>query len=156
MPTFTIAGHGVDLNAAEVERQLAAELPDPIHEHYVVVGGRRFPPKQVISLVTGVDRSDFTTHHARRVLQRLGFPAARRIAPTVDARPPKARREPSPLVEALRPYIGQWVAVKGDEVLVGAESPKEVVAWLTEHGQVGDSMFRVPGSDAEVFGAAPY
>ena len=49
----------------------------PVHEHYVVVGGRRFPPKQVLSCVTGLDRADFTTHQARRILKRLGFVAAR-------------------------------------------------------------------------------
>lgn len=156
MTTFTIAGHAVELDPETVERRLSRELPDPIREHFSVIGGRRFPPKQAISLVTGIDRADFTTHQARRVLQRLGFPAARRMAPVPDPRPPKQDREPSPLVEALRPYIGQWVAVKGDEVLVGADSPKEVVAWLTRHDVTGDSMFRVPGSDAEIFGAAPF
>lgn len=67
-----------------------------------------------------------------------------------------ATHEPDRLVEALRPFIGQWVAVRGDEVLVGARSPKEVVGWLTEHALVADSILRVPGSDAEMFGAAPF
>jgi hypothetical protein len=31
---------------------------------------------------------------------------------------------PQTLVEALRPFIGLWVAVRGDEVLVAASSPK--------------------------------
>ncbi|HMD25560.1 MAG TPA: hypothetical protein VKH61_15795, partial [Streptosporangiaceae bacterium] len=48
-----------------------------IHEHFVVINGRRWPPKQVLALVTGLDRADFTTHQARRALTRLGFPAAR-------------------------------------------------------------------------------
>lgn len=160
MLTFTIAGRGVELDSAAVERSLAAELPEPIHEHYVVVGGRRFPPKQVITLVTGLDRADFTTHQARRVLQRLGFPAARRLpAPARRLSEPPAREggaKANPLVEALRPFIGKWVAVSGDEVLVAADTPKEVVGWLTRHGLVADSMFGVPRSDADIFGAAPY
>jgi len=41
-----------------------------------VINGRRWPPKQVLALVTGLDRADFTTHQARRALTRLGFPAA--------------------------------------------------------------------------------
>jgi hypothetical protein len=45
--------------------------------------------------------------------------------------------------------------VRGDEVLVAAPSPKEVVAWLTQHGQRAQSMFRVPDSDQAIIGAAP-
>src|SRR5207302_6036733 len=44
----------------------------------LIVHGRRFPPKQPISLLTGLDKADFTTHQARRILKRLGFVAARR------------------------------------------------------------------------------
>ena len=60
-----------------VQTALEGVLPEPIHEHYVVIYGRRWPPKQVLALVTGLDRADFTTHQARRALTRLGFPAAR-------------------------------------------------------------------------------
>ena len=59
------------------------------------------------------------------------------------------------LTEALRPFIGLWVAVRGDDVLVAASSPKEVVAWLAEHRQRAQSMFRVPDSDRAISGAAP-
>lgn len=160
VPTFMIAGRQVQLDSAAVEQRLAEELPEPVREHYAVVGGRRFPPKQVITVMTGLDRADFTTHQARRVLQRLGFPAARR-ASALASRPSEtpereAHARTSPLVEALRPFIGQWVAVRGDEVLVGAATPKQVVGWLTEHGLVADSMFRLSGTDAAITGAAPY
>src|SRR6266702_7622879 len=64
-------------------------------------------------------------------------------------------RRPEPLVEALRPFIGLWVAVRGDEVLVAAPSPKEVVAWLAKHRQRAQSMFRVPDSEQAITGAAP-
>jgi hypothetical protein len=53
-----------------------------------------------------------------------------------------------PYAEALRPYIGQWVATAGDEVLVSGDGPAPVVAWLTRHGQRADSMFRVPDTEA--------
>jgi hypothetical protein len=33
------------------------------------------------------------------------------------------------LVEALRPFIGFWVAVRDNEVLVVAPNPKDVVLW---------------------------
>ena len=77
MPTMTVSGHRYELDRDGVEAALEGVLPEPIHEHYVVINGRRWPPKQVLALVTGLDRADFTTHQARRALTRLGFTAAR-------------------------------------------------------------------------------
>lgn len=167
MPTMTVSGHQYSLDSGNIEAALQGALPEPIHQHFVVINGRRWPPKQVLALVTGLDRADFTTHHARRVLTRLGFPAGRAttglghypVASGATARPPSAaygsdeRRATS--AEALRPYIGLWVAVRGDEVLVAAPTPKEVVAWLSQHGQRAQSMFRVVDSEQAITGAAP-
>ena len=75
--------------------------------------------------------------------------------PALSAAAGTARRS-QPLVEALRPFIGLWVAVRDDEVLVAAPSPKEVVAWLAQHRQGAQSMFRVPGSEQAVTGVAPH
>jgi hypothetical protein len=164
---MTVSGHRYDLDARRVQEALEGVLPDPIQEHFVVINGRRWPPKQVLALVTGLDRADFTTHQARRALTRLGFPAGRAArhnrhhaaatAAVTSSRPasPGSNAGPEPLVEALRPFIGQWVAVRGDEVLVAASSPKEVVAWLAQHDERAQSMFRVPESDQAVTGAAP-
>jgi hypothetical protein len=152
--TFVIGKRMFELDASEVRRVLARVTPEPIREHYVVVDGRRFPPKQVIELATGLDRADFTTHHARRILQRLGFPAARRAS----ARRGSGKRQlrvAGSSTDHLRPHIGQWVATRHGEVLVAASSPTDVVAWLTRHRQQADSMFRVPGDESEVDGAAP-
>src|SRR5438128_1555404 len=77
MPRFTVSGRVFELDPERVEEAVARVLPDPVREHYVVVRGRRYPPKQVLACVTGLDRADFTTHQARRILQRLGFVAAR-------------------------------------------------------------------------------
>jgi hypothetical protein len=166
MPTMTVSGHQYSLDSRGVEVALQGALPEPIHEHFVVINGRRWPPKQVLALVTGLDRADFTTHQARRALTRLGFPAARAASPQarhqVTSRtrtPPSAESgadsDVPPLAEALRPFIGLWVAVRGDEVLVAAPSPKEVVAWLSQHRQQAQSMFRVVGSEEAITGAAP-
>lgn len=78
MREITIDGRRFELDEHAVTRALERVLPEPVYEHYVVIEGRRFPPKQVIALVTGLDRAAFTTHHARRILSRLGFAAARR------------------------------------------------------------------------------
>jgi hypothetical protein len=43
-------------------------------------------------------------------------------------------RRVSKQADALRPHIGKWVALAGPtEVLVAAESPQEVLAWLARH-----------------------
>jgi hypothetical protein len=158
---MTISGRAYDLDPRRVEQALKGELPEPIHEHFVVISGRRWPPKQVLALITGLDRADFTTHQARRALTRLGFTAARAVrrGPNGGATPkPASARAPGqrqPLTEALRPFIGQWVAVRGDEVLVAAHSPAEVVSWLARHQQRAQSMFRIPEAEPAIGGAAP-
>lgn len=167
MPTMTVSGHQYSLDSGNIEAALQGALPEPIHEHFVVINGRRWPPKQVLALITGLDRADFTTHHARRVLTRLGFPAGRAATgrghhpatPAATAPPAPSAcgvdDRPAPSAEALRPYVGLWVAVRGDEVLVAAPTPKEVVAWLSQHGQRAQSMFRVVDSEQAITGAAP-
>lgn len=151
MAAFTIAGERVVLDHDTVEARLERVLPEPIHEHYVVVGGRRFPPKQVLSELTGLDRADFTTHQARRILRRLGFIVARR-EPRASPPPhdvpglPHGGRQAA----ALEPYIGKWVALgEPDEVLVAADTIEEVVAWLVKHEQRTSGIFRVPRSVEE-------
>ena len=166
MPTMTVSGHKYNLDSQRVEAALQGALPEPIREHFVVINGRRWPPKQVLAQVTGLDRADFTTHQARRALTRLGFPAGRAVSRRAEqqetsraaARPADASGtddRAAPLVEALRPFIGLWVAVRGDDVLVAAPSPREVVAWLTQHRQRAQSMFRVVDTDRAITGAAP-
>ncbi len=163
MPTMTVSGHQYDLDPRSVEAALDGVLPEPIHKHFVVINGRRWPPKQVLALVTGLDRADFTTHQARRALTRLGFPAGRAAGAGGHDQAPASSRPlafgvtgpPETLAEALRPFIGLWVAVRGDEVLVAAPSPREVVAWLARHRQRAQSMFRVVDAEQAITGAAP-
>lgn len=165
VPTMTVSGRRYQLDRRGVEAALEGVLPEPIQEHFVVINGRRWPPKQVLARVTGLDRADFTTHQARRALTRLGFSAARATrsrehhAGAAEGIMPSAGDEttarPGSLVEALRPFIGLWVAVRGEEVLVAAPSPRDVVAWLAQHGQRAQSMFRVPDSEQAITGAAP-
>lgn len=158
MATFRISGDVYDLDAARIEQALAGVLPEPVREHYVVVSGRRYPPKQVLTSVTGVDRADFTTHQARRILKRLGFVAARILdaapsEPVMAADGPHAGRQAA----ALAPYAGQWVALAGPtEILVAAPTPQEVLGWLAKHERRAPyGMFRVPASVEAAEGAAP-
>lgn len=157
MARFTIAGQTFELDPQRVETEVAGELPDPVKEHYVVVNGRRFPPKQVIERVTGLDRADFTTHQARRVLKRLGFTAARageaEPAETANGDGPYGGRQAA----ALAPHAGKWVALDSpDHVLVAASTPQEVLSWLARHERTaGYGMFRVPTTPDETEGIAP-
>jgi hypothetical protein len=156
-----IAHRRFELRASQIERAMQDVLPDPLRDHYVVVCQRRYPPKQVLGRITGLDRADFTTHHARRILTGLGFPAGRRAAqPVTEAATPGAARKSASVkarasAETLAPFVGQWVATKGPEVLVAATEPRAVVGWLAEHDQTADSMFRVPGDVFEASGMAP-
>jgi hypothetical protein len=172
--TFTIAKQPFELNRDRIERAVRHVLPEPVASHYVVIGNRRYPPKQVIGLVTGLDRADFTSHQARRILMGLGFAVGRRRIPT--------RREDGPtsmpgvsahttartshsgahsgadereLAETLRSFRGEWVATKDGELLVAAPTPKELVGWLSRYGRRADSMFRVPEDELALGGFAP-
>ena len=155
----TIAGQSFVLRSSDVVHALRGVDPEPVSRHYVVVGARRFPPKQVIGEVTGLDRADFTTHQARRTLLRLGFSAGRRPVKTPDRRASSAQRQmvdaPERLVDRLRPLAGRWVAIKDDDVIHDSESPHALVGWLSQHGQKADSMFRVPEDELASTGLAP-
>jgi hypothetical protein len=168
----TIAKQCFEFGRDDVEQKMRGRRPEPIASHYVVIGDRRYPPKQVISAITGVDRADFTSHHARRILTRLGFSAGRQpreelfermSGPQAHGHAPDASSQPvrrgsgsmRPSAEALEPFIGQWVATRGEQVLVAAEDPRTVVSWLAEHRQQAESMFRVPESEYQAIGLAP-
>jgi hypothetical protein len=47
------------------------------------------------------------------------------------------------------------VAVKDEELLVAAPTPKEIVGWLARHDRRADSMFRVPEDELALSGLAP-
>lgn len=150
----TIAGRPFTLRRSDVLKALRNVDPEPISSHFVVVGSRRFPPKQVIGEITGLDRADFTTHQARRTLLRLGFTAGRSGA---RSRPTLMRTEvpDESLAERMRAFTGEWIAIKGDEILHASTSPQELVRWLGNHGQKADSVFRVPEDDLAASGLAP-
>lgn len=160
-----IAGQTFRLRSEHVRRALLHVDPEPIASHFVVIGKRRFPPKQAISAVTGLDRADFTTHQARRTLMRLGFAAGRRPTGSARRMPPAtadlmegsvaSTETGGVLAERLRPLAGQWVAIKDDDILYDAETPHQLVGWLTEHGQKADSVFRVPEDELAATGLAP-
>jgi hypothetical protein len=150
-----IARQGFDLDADAITRRLRGTMPEPLDEHYVVVAGKRFPPKQVIEEVTGLDRAEFNSHQARRILSRLGFTVGRRSRDAAPAGPYRPGPHRGREADLLRPFAGRWVAQRGLEVLVAAETPQAVLGWLERHGQRADAMFRVPVDESEASGVAP-
>ena len=157
----TIASHPFDLTRERVEASMRGVAPEPIQAHYVVIGGRRFPPKQVIGAVTGLDRSAFISTQARRILERLGFTvgrlgsrasAARSTGPQPSAADERLARE----ADLLRPYVGQFVAVDQgwSEVLASGPDPASVARALRLIERTG-VVFQVPtdpGRDVGGFG----
>jgi hypothetical protein len=171
---FTIAKRPFELRREGVERSVRNVLPEPLASHYVVIGNRRYPPKQVIGLVTGLDRADFTSHQARRILMGLGFAVGRRRVPVTHTAGSGGMPPVSPgaslrtshvranqlgderkLADTLKEFRGEWVAIKDGELLVAAITPKELVGWLARHGRRADSMFRVPEDELAIGGLAP-
>lgn len=151
-----IAGQPFFLRSRDVLKAVRGIDPDPIASHFIVVGSRRYPPKQVISAMTGLDRADFTTHQARRTLMRLGFAAGRRkAADSIRSASDLSGDAPGGLAAELRGYVGLWVAIKDEDVLHAAESPQALVSWLARHGQKADSVFRVPEDELAATGLAP-
>lgn len=144
----TIAGHQFELTRTDIEQAALAIDPEPIDVHFAVVEGRRFPPKQLIEAVTGLDRAEFNSHQARAVLGRLGFTVDRR-------RPPRpagpAGGGPNAGVESrlLDQYAGRWVAQDGLEILYAADSPHDVARWLHRRGRSA-RVWRVPSTPGEM------
>lgn len=143
----TVAGRPFELDAGRVQGSMADVEPEPVRDHFVVVGARRFPPKQVLAVLTGLDRADFTTHQARSIFRRLGLATGRLSAVPVPSGVGPASAEDADLVaeaDELRPHRGRWVAMKERRVLVAADDPREVLSWLRRHNQVADTMLAVP------------
>jgi hypothetical protein len=81
-----VGGRELDLMADDVLRTMRGVEPETVREHFVVIGGILFPPKQALAQVTGWDRQTFTTMEATRVLSRLGF-VCQRAGQRADGRP---------------------------------------------------------------------
>ena len=148
MVTAKVAGTEFDFSRLSVERSVEAVEPEPIREHYVIVGGRRYPPKQVLAQLTGLDRADFTTHQARAVLRRLGFGVYRLGA--TEPTPEQSVEGPHAGAEAalLAAFRGRWVAQDGLEVLFDADEPEAVLRWLRRHGRSA-RVWRIPSTSLE-------
>lgn len=147
-----IAGRAFEFTAADVSNRAGELEPEAIRDHFVVIDGKRFPPKQVMAALTGLDRADFTTHQARSLLRRIGFVVSRAstlrttTSVTVGEQAPAYGADAQGTAEAeeLRPHKGRWVALKDGTVLFAAADPEEVLRWLERNARKADSLFAVP------------
>jgi hypothetical protein len=144
----TIAGQKFTFGRDDVERVARRLDPEPIDVFFTVVNGRRFPPKQLVEALTGLDRADFNSHQARSLLVRLGFAVERR-SPAKALSPSAVGPLGGAEAEMLATHRGRWVAQDGMEILVDGRSPQEVARWLHRHGRRA-RIWRVPSSPAEV------
>jgi hypothetical protein len=74
---FVVNGNPVALTRAGVLRAMRGVDAEPVQKHSVLINGTRYPVKQVLQRATGLDRLDFTSATARRILAKLGFEVAR-------------------------------------------------------------------------------
>ncbi len=70
--TIQVQGKQYTITEGDVQRVAREYAPDQLVGYYVEVGGRRYPPKQLIRLATGT-RDTFNSTNARSALTRLGF-----------------------------------------------------------------------------------
>jgi hypothetical protein len=146
-----VAGQDFDLTVSLIVQSVEGIDPEPIHEHYAVVAGRRYPPKQVLALALGLDRADFTTHQARAVLRRVGFGVYRRHAYDSSVVPGNEGPRGGAQAELLSPLSsnqGRWVAQQDLEVLFDADTPQAVLAWLRRHNRRA-RVWQVPTTAAQ-------
>ena len=115
---FILNGRSRTLTREDVERGLSGVHPEPVRQHGVDVGGVVYPVKQAFSAATGLPRTQFTSHIARRLLDRLGFRTIGEIHERAS--------EPSQLVGSVDPRAWPW---EGEVQRVFSE-------WLTTYGWV--------------------
>jgi hypothetical protein len=75
---FVLGGRRYSITKEQVEDRMRGVEPEPGRQHFVEVNGLEYPVKQVLALVLGLSRLDFTTQTARNLLARLGLPVVER------------------------------------------------------------------------------
>jgi len=70
--SMRFSGEEYTFTSEDVSRISRDVPPERITQYFVELHGRRYPPKQLIRLVTGT-RKKFNSANARSALTRLGF-----------------------------------------------------------------------------------
>lgn len=109
---FRLNGAEYDIDPVDARSRLAGHPAEPIQTHWVEMDGRRWPPKQALEVISGVQRASFTSHRASEILSRLGFATSRDYGdsggkPVPGARAPRTPGRPAPSRSALRAAVEQ-------------------------------------------------
>lgn len=84
---FVVSGHELEIDLEVARSRLGGHPPEPLHIHWVELDGRRWPPKQALEVISGLQRASYTAHQALSVLRRLGFETSEWRKPGRAARP---------------------------------------------------------------------
>ncbi|KGN37505.1 DUF6884 domain-containing protein [Knoellia subterranea] len=122
---FTLDGESFELTREQVHLRLQGHAPEPIQQYWVEVEGTRWPPKQVISLATGVaDRQRFQSQSARLWLQRLGFTVGGGNGSQEASRPLVRRQSAERVAQKVVDVPTSHVDRPTDVVLIGCVKSK--------------------------------
>lgn len=111
---FTLNGRQYGLSRADVEARLAEVTPEVIRKHAVRINDTWFPVIQAFEVASGIPRSEFISHTARRHLAALGFEVAGDVERRTPLPSPGATVGPAPApgraTSAVRelPEGGEW------------------------------------------------
>lgn len=130
---FTLNGQRYELAREDVEVRLADVTPDAIRKHAVRVNDTWFPAIQAFEVATGIPRSEFISHTARRHLAALGFEVAGNIESRTTM-PAASAAAPVPAGPAARPAAAAPVEVGGGEWHTEANVQAALVAALAGEG----------------------
>jgi hypothetical protein len=86
--TFRMSGREFRLTKSKVEAAMEGVRPEAVASYFVVVKGRRYPPRQVMSEATGLAPKAILSANAERRLRELGFITGRvpeRTTPYADS-----------------------------------------------------------------------
>jgi len=70
---FILRGKAYDLTREDVEQAMRGIQPEAARLYFFNIKGKKFPPKQILSVSLNLARIEFTTADATNLLKRLGF-----------------------------------------------------------------------------------
>lgn len=71
--TFTVRGKVFNKQPSDFRAAVTNLQPGRIYKYSTVIGGRRYPIRQVLAAVTGLEAIAITSQDAYRILQKFGF-----------------------------------------------------------------------------------
>lgn len=131
--------------APSVIEAISGVDPEPIREHWVVVADRRYPPKQVYQLITGLPRSAYTSHRALAELRRMGLRTSVYLPPRAEATSAKA-------IESFEASVGSDDLAESFATLLRFLTDRDLTARLA----AAEAALHHAGSDASREVAAEY